>query len=110
MTSAFSWQNSISLCPASFCTPRLKFPVTDGNSISRSGRRHWKFHRGHVESIGGFGNGGLLSTSGRHKLFLFLSPFICSRLVINKQTKVLLHITPENRVGWGGEVKLVNAK
>ena len=22
MTSAFSWQNSISLCPASFCTPR----------------------------------------------------------------------------------------
>ena len=24
MTSAFSWQNSISLCPASFCTPRPK--------------------------------------------------------------------------------------
>ena len=23
MTSVFSWQNSISLCPASFCTPRL---------------------------------------------------------------------------------------
>ena len=22
MTSAFSWQNTISLCPASFCTPR----------------------------------------------------------------------------------------
>ena len=22
MTTAFSWQNSISLCPASFCTPR----------------------------------------------------------------------------------------
>ena len=22
MTSAFSWQNSVSLCPASFCTPR----------------------------------------------------------------------------------------
>ena len=110
MTSAFSWQNSISLCPVSFCTPRLKLPVTDGNSISRSGRCHWKFHRGHVESIGGFGNGGLLSTSGRHELFLFLSPFICSRLVISKQTKVLLHITPENRVGWGVEVKLVNAK
>ena len=27
MTSAFSWQNSISLCPASFCTPRLNLPV-----------------------------------------------------------------------------------
>ena len=28
MTSAFSWQNSISLCPASFCTPRPNLPVT----------------------------------------------------------------------------------
>ena len=25
MTSAFSWQNSISLCPATFCTPRPNF-------------------------------------------------------------------------------------
>ena len=30
MTSAFSWQSSISLCPASFCTPRSNFPVTPG--------------------------------------------------------------------------------
>ena len=28
MTSAFSWQNSISPCPASFCTPRPNLPVT----------------------------------------------------------------------------------
>ena len=28
MTSVFSWQNSISLCPASFCTPRPNLPVT----------------------------------------------------------------------------------
>ena len=28
MTSAFSWQNSISFCPVSFCTPRLNVPVT----------------------------------------------------------------------------------
>ena len=28
MTSVFSWQNSISLCPASFCTSRPNFPVT----------------------------------------------------------------------------------
>ena len=27
MTSAFSWQNSISLCPASFCIARPNFPV-----------------------------------------------------------------------------------
>ena len=32
MTSAFSWQDSVSLCPASFCTPRPKLPVTLGIS------------------------------------------------------------------------------
>ena len=32
MTSVFSWQNSISLCPASFCTPRKYLPVTPGVS------------------------------------------------------------------------------
>ena len=32
MTSAFSWQNSLSLCPASFCTPRPNLPVTPGVS------------------------------------------------------------------------------
>ena len=30
MTSAFSWQNCVSLCPASFCTPRSNLPVTPG--------------------------------------------------------------------------------
>ena len=30
MTSAFSWQNSISLCPTSFCIPRPNLPVTPG--------------------------------------------------------------------------------
>ena len=28
MTSVFSWQNSVSLCLASFCTPRPNLPVT----------------------------------------------------------------------------------
>ena len=32
MTSDISWQNSISLCPASFCTPRPNLPVTPGVS------------------------------------------------------------------------------
>ena len=32
MTNVFSWQNSISLCPASFCTPRPNLPVTRGVS------------------------------------------------------------------------------
>ena len=32
MTSVFSWQNSVNLCPASFCTPRPNLPVTPGMS------------------------------------------------------------------------------
>ena len=32
MINAFSWQNSVSLCPASFCTPKPNFPVTPGIS------------------------------------------------------------------------------
>ena len=32
MTSAFSWQNSISFCPVSFCIPRPNLPVTPGVS------------------------------------------------------------------------------
>ena len=28
MTSAFSWQNSVSPCPASFCIPRPNLPVS----------------------------------------------------------------------------------
>ena len=32
MTSAFSWQNTISLCPASFCITRPNLPVTPGVS------------------------------------------------------------------------------
>ena len=33
MTSVFSWQNSISLCPVSFCIPRPSLPVTPGASL-----------------------------------------------------------------------------
>ena len=33
MTSVFSWQNSISLCFASFCIPRPNLPVTPGVSL-----------------------------------------------------------------------------
>ena len=32
MTSAFSWENSVSCCPASFCTLRPNLPVTPGVS------------------------------------------------------------------------------
>ena len=30
MTSVFSWQNSVILCPASFCTTRPNLPVPPG--------------------------------------------------------------------------------
>ena len=30
MTRAFSWQNSLSLCPVSFCTSRPNLPVNPG--------------------------------------------------------------------------------
>ena len=33
ITSTFSWQNSISLCPVSFCTPSPNLPVTPGVSF-----------------------------------------------------------------------------
>ena len=32
VTTVFSWQNSVSLCPASYVTPRPKLPVTPGIS------------------------------------------------------------------------------
>ena len=42
MTSVFSWQNSISLCPASFRIPRPNFPVIPGDQckeIEENNRR-----------------------------------------------------------------------
>ena len=33
MTSAFSWQNSVSLCPSSFCNPMPNFPVIPGKIL-----------------------------------------------------------------------------
>ena len=35
MTSAFSWQKSISLCPASFRIPRPNLPVTPGEPVNK---------------------------------------------------------------------------
>ena len=37
ITSAFSWQNSISLCPASFCSQKPNLPVTPGVSGEGNG-------------------------------------------------------------------------
>ena len=35
LTSSFSWQNSASLCPSSFCTPRPNLSVTTGITTRR---------------------------------------------------------------------------
>ena len=47
MTSAFSWQNSISLCPASFCTPRPNLPLLQVSLdflLLHSSPLQWKGH------------------------------------------------------------------
>ena len=57
MTSAFSWQNSVRLCPASFCTPRPNLPVTPGISwlptfaFQRNAKRNAKKSRKFLEFL-----------------------------------------------------------
>ena len=34
MTSVFSWQNSVRLCPASFCTPRPTLPIINSAAMN----------------------------------------------------------------------------
>ena len=60
MTSAFSWQNSISLCPASFHTPRQNLPVTPGvlekamapHSSTLAWKIPWTAEPGRLQSMG----------------------------------------------------------
>ena len=61
MTSAFSWQNSISLCRASFGTPRRNLPVTPGVSSEKAMASHsstlawkipWTEEPGRLQSLG----------------------------------------------------------
>jgi len=62
MTRAFSWQNSISLCPASFCTPFAYFcfisiALGDGSKkivlwfMSKNVISCWIFHNGHPKDV-----------------------------------------------------------
>ena len=46
MTSVFSWQNSINLCLASFCTPRPSLSVTPGVSRTNTQKRCPFHYRG----------------------------------------------------------------
>ena len=49
MTSAFSWQNSISLCPASFHIPRPNLPVTIG--VSWLPTFAYPFHKAKIKTV-----------------------------------------------------------
>ena len=61
MTSAFSWQNSISLCPASFCIPRPNLPVTlEKEMATHSSVLAWR--------IPGTGEPGGLLSMGSHRV------------------------------------------
>ena len=48
MTSTFSWQNSISLCPASFCTQRPNLPVNPGVSCLHTFAFQSPIKKGHL--------------------------------------------------------------
>ena len=55
MTSAFSWQNSVSLCPASFCTPKPNLPVTPvmaTHSSTLAWKISWAEEPGRLQSMG----------------------------------------------------------
>ena len=78
MTSAFSWQNSISLYATSFCTPRPNLPVTsvssgegNGNPLQYSCLEHpMDEGAGRLQSMGSLGVGHDWETS------LSLFPFM----------------------------------
>ena len=61
MTNAFSWQNSVGLCPASFRIPRSNLPVTPGVSSEKAMAPHsstlawkipWMEEPGRLQSMG----------------------------------------------------------
>ena len=66
MTSVLSWQNSISLCPASFCTPRPNLPVIPG--ISRLPTFAFQSPIVKRTNLGVLVLEGLV---GRHRMFIF---------------------------------------
>ena len=51
MTSAFSWQNSISLCPASFCIPRFQQYVNREIPDVQAGFRKGRGTRDQIANI-----------------------------------------------------------
>ena len=69
MTHAFSWQNSVSLCPASFYTPRQNFHDTPGISWLPT----FTFQSPMLKKTSSFGEGGFILEGlvGPHRIVLF---------------------------------------
>ena len=65
MTSAFSWQNSISLCPASFCTPRPNLPVTSGVSWLPTFSSLFFLKKGHAKECSNYRTIALISHASK---------------------------------------------
>ena len=51
MISAFCWQNSVSLCPVSFFTPRSSLPVTPGCLSPSSNNTREDSTHGHHQMV-----------------------------------------------------------
>ena len=68
MTSAFSWQNSVSLWPASFCSPRPNLPVTPGISWLPTFASRVCFLKNHLQVFSIF----LVVMQRKKSYFLFL--------------------------------------
>ena len=54
MTSAFSWQNSISLCPASFCIPSLKLNSKKTKIMASGPITSWQIDGETVKTVSDF--------------------------------------------------------
>ena len=64
ITSMFSWQNFVSLWPASFCTPRPKLPVTPDIFWFPTFAFHWDFPGGSDGKASVYNAGDLGSSPG----------------------------------------------
>ena len=117
MTSAFSWQNSVSLCPASLCIPKPNLPVNPGvfglplssnpdvlGAInSEAGSPGWKVHHGAQTPY----------PLGRPSIVLLILPFLDNLLkdvgLTSTTSLLLLRVLLQSFLyffSWGKSVRL----
>ena len=99
MTSAFSWQNSISLCPASFHIPRPNLPVMC--YIFYDGIKH--IHSGEIKLHKGWEPFLLVSFLHIQYLVLWGTPDFQNKYVLKREidsVSVLQIYIPNNKTVW----------